>query len=299
MLVILWTTWPAILVSYYRLRKCRQEQEQIQEARKQAPERAKVMARKQLQLSDDELTKLSEEEIDAKLEKVIQAQIPHDFTESGCITYRKARHNFNQENRSARIQTIEEEITIFEEEIKSYAAEIQNNQKKIGAEQAALRELRNKPESTSLDDQQITREWRELQTMRGVYKFSVEHNSNWMIYVRVRLPYKGIIYDLGDFRIEITKNNGDDYHSLQAFEIRSGKDPEATNAYPVYRIYDDKFCFGSSAEREIDDYLCENDLTAAVALAIDRLHFVNEENRHDIPHCFQPIQTLEEIGEPK
>lgn len=297
MFLLLWISWPGMLISFFCMQKKRRKKQKLDQERAQTVEQACEMATQQLGLAPAELAKLSSEEIDRVLEKVISQTLTRKIKEDNFEDFRKMRSRNNEHARSTQADESRQHIERLQSAIKECAEKMQNYQREIGREQARLRELEKQPDIRAVSDEQIAREWQELQTMRGVYGIVIgDHDI--LLKVRVCVPYEGVVYDFGDYYVVLDPDvDHDGFVTARATEVRSGRIQYSKTRQAIYRKGESVFCLSNLDL--IHRYLRENNLIAATALVIDSLHYVNPGDRAAIPKCFRAIQDIEEINNPK
>ncbi len=126
----------------------------------------------------------------------------------------------------------------------------------------------------------VGEEFDRMMKLPGVLAVQVV-NSHIRLIVRAIHHYEGVAYDLGDWQIDF----GADLLSISAQELRSGvKESWRVDDYPVYRI-GGGFCFGERVTT-INEHMRKSQYLEAIALAVECLHSVNENDRKHVPKAF-------------
>ncbi len=195
---------------------------------------------------------------------------------------RVAGYNYSRDSLTKHIDELKEEL--------------ERNSELVRRGRRDLAEARNQLEKLQLESEdenlaRAKREWEQIRQMRGVSSLSTSKTrgkklNRLLIGVRVRVPYKGELYDFGDYRIEI---EGTDFRAVRT---RSGIKANATSSSSDYNE-SGGFCFGDR-RYQIRDYVRAGRLLEAITLMIDSLHSVNSEwAEEEIPHCFRKVRQIE------
>ncbi|MCL2444735.1 hypothetical protein FWD07_01265 [Candidatus Saccharibacteria bacterium] len=187
-------------------------------------------------------------------------------------------------------QEIQEAIDREKKHLQACGKRVQESQKRLSEYKAQMEGMGSGPISEEDTRARAAAEWDIISEMRGVSsivsrKTQKSGQKSLIIDVAVRVPYKGDLYDFGDYRISI--GNAD----FSCRRIRSGVRLNALSRSPDYN-QSSGFCFGGRRSA-IDDYVKNGRLLEAITLIIDSLHSVNEGVEVDIPHCFRKISTIE------
>lgn len=196
--------------------------------------------------------------------------------------------NWSAELFQSQIDDLADKINNIKDSIREYGRCIQNKQTEINYLNAQMRSMRERlptihEEIRSKDRSEFQREWAEICEMRGIVTFKIKPKTGLVkAEIDVRVPYRGKIYDFGDFEVKFTV--GDDY-AFSCTEIRQAF-IQSNNA--VYRI-GGEFCFGQRRS-EIMDHISNGRICAALAIIVDCMHAVNPEHRSLIPKAY-PIAS--------
>ncbi len=192
------------------------------------------------------------------------------------------------------LETVNEDIARAGKEIAMSAARVRSEQIRLGTLNAKKQNLLDAQAQYDAEATQAKAqtEWQMIRQMQGVYKVmfepadaGAEVKDGLVVWVRVCVPYDGKYYDFGDFRIAL-----DAVYGYECKEIRDSRLPDYQNSEPRYRCGDagKDFCFGDRGG-EIEIHVEHGRYPEALALMIDCLHWVNEEDCSDIPQCFREI----------
>lgn len=178
-----------------------------------------------------------------------------------------------------KVDELKDEKEDVEERLDGIASEARNLQRQRGEIMAELQELQGTeiPEEP-IDATALEAEFNRLLKLPGVQAVRVV-NDKLSLYVKARLNYEGVVYDLGDWDLRI---GGDT--NFAAKELRSGV-RRHWHGYPAYRLDDETFCFGSR-ESVIAENLRKGQLLEAAELAVNSLNNVNDEDLYRVPNAF-------------
>ncbi len=147
---------------------------------------------------------------------------------------------------------------------------------------AEVRKLREGPAIT-VSDEQIEAEFKRLIAFQGVKYVRPEGDDGLKMLVMARLEHEGVLYDLGDWELSVTRTG------IQATEIRRGvRDDWGMYRYPSYRYTNGDFCFGDQMQK-LRDHAVKGEILEAVSQAVRCLCSVSEEHEGDIPNAFKVI----------
>lgn len=188
------------------------------------------------------------------------------------------------------IEAAEDKVARTKRSISECGEKIQRLQREYGEAKAELNRLTSIDDYTNATRVQAKAEWEALAEMRGVAKITAKEKrgdrpDRIFILVKVRVPYRGDVYDFGDYQITL---RGSEFKCVR---LRSGVKIDHTSTSPDY--YESSgFCFGSR-KSTIKEYLGQGKTIEAVTLMIDCLHSVNDGYEDDIPRCFRKVETVE------
>lgn len=188
------------------------------------------------------------------------------------------------------IKAAEDKVAKAKRSINDYGKEIQRLQHEFGEAKAELNQLTSIKDYVSITRAQAKAEWEALAEMRGVAKITAKgrrgnRSDKIFILVRVRVPYKGDVYDFGDYQIMLAGSK------FKCTRLRSGVKINHTSTSPDYNE-SSGFCFGNR-RHTILEYLEQGKTIEAVTLMIDCLHSVNDGVEDEIPYCFRKVEIVE------
>lgn len=155
--------------------------------------------------------------------------------------------------------------------------ELKAKQSKLMALQAELQQNMTEGDFAK----KVRADWQIVRQLQGVYEVTLD-SDKLVVLVRVCVPYDDDYYDFGDFRITMDTKDG-----YCCEEIRSGRLPDGGD---WYINEDDTFCFGDRSE-VIAQYMEVGRYIEALALMIDCLHSVNDEDWECVPEGFYKIDV--------
>lgn len=185
-----------------------------------------------------------------------------------------------------RLQEVEGQIAYENDDARELAAELRRTQTRLGQLRAEKTKLEAGVEDIAVSAEVAGDEFERIAKLPGVLATNVV-NDNLRVIIRATHEYKGLAYDLGDWRIDLVPG----MYKLVAYELRSGV-RDGWGDYPIYRI-GDGFCFGDRQEI-INQHLVKGQYLEALALAAECLNGINEEDKHNIPHAFHVLKIEEE-----
>lgn len=259
--------WLYLLISYWRMQRLIKKERDLQ-----------IVAERK------EVNKLAQQELKEDLEWQILKP-----TDPAGEQFAKFVRQENLNNYQRRLKDTRRAITEGEADLQSYGRSIQELQKTLNVKRAELKSLeQSKPQAVTAE--KAREDWNTLRQMRGVAKVEVSHakeGDKLKILVKVRVPYKRVIYDFGDYEITICGGGS------ICKEVRSGVRKDTTLRAPLYHIGDNNFCFGARGD-SIRQYLRDNQILEAVTVMIDSMHSTNDRDAAYIPYCFRKVKTVRE-----
>ena len=225
-------------------------------------------------------------------EAIDQNQVIATINQSIKPSARKAFVNycvrFRTKSFNARKKEAEDCAQEAENGVKIATSELKTAKRQLSIANARLRTFNEISPSASTSREDALRDFEEIRAMRGVRNISAFNGKHAKIVVdvRVQYPYKGTLYDFGDYRITI-ENGG-----FTCIRTRSGLKINHTSTTPDY--YETRgFCFGSRRDT-ISQYVRGYRIAEALTLMIDSLHSVNsDEAESKIPECFRKVTTIQ------
>lgn len=198
-------------------------------------------------------------------------------------TYVSLRTDASKSYQAARLKQIETSIEGHQEAARELGAELKETQKELNKLRATRVQLEQTLESEVVTAEVADQEFDRIARLPGVIATQVV-NDRVRLVIRATHEYKGTVYDLGDWQIDLHPA----FTSLGAQELRSGTRRDWEGYYPVYRYGSGRFCFGDRQE-VLDEHLRKGQYLEAVSVAIDCLCGVNEEDRRLVPDAFYAI----------
>lgn len=293
-LMLIWASFPVIIIDHFKMKKDLLEKERYEKEAAAAKQRLAEECKPYLQKGEQ---KMSEEECsNYALEQLIRRELTKNMQKPSDDEYKAYCHGRliaieYQQDRSL-IET-EESCKALENKLGRYGEEIQNIQKELGENRARIKKLKQQTKTIATpSDAELKHDWEELATMRGVTKIRVYEDKNKdgtcvliKIDVCARIPYQGLIYDLGDYEISIALRNRFT-PVFRAIQTRGSRHYQSAG----------EFCFGN--KYDITNYLQEGNIVAAVALMIDKIHYVNPGDHRRVLNESNAIRDLQKIGHP-
>lgn len=147
---------------------------------------------------------------------------------------------------------------------------------------AMLNNLQNGKKPDECLDREFLADFAQIKSMREVKQIYLE-DGKLNIMVRATYPYKGLLYDVGDYLVGFYKNK-----SFVVFPIRAEWEP--------YCVYNDNgsrvFGFDDERQSKIESYLRDERVVEALELIIDSLCYIEEYDCKKIPSRLKPIREL-------
>lgn len=208
------------------------------------------------------------------------------FVEKSCEQFIKYCQNdkYSLEKYEERLQEAKESVNDIEENLRFHGRQVHKLQNRLRDAKLDLDKIKNSKPIGLKGQEVLTTEWEAIKNMRGVTDIYYDEDEETLcIDVAVRVPYKGEVYDFGDYSIKIHRDE------IECPRNRSGVREDWKGGYPDYCYDDGDFCLGDR-EGSITKFISEQRLREAIILVIDCLHSVNdEEEAEDIPNCFRRI----------
>jgi len=130
----------------------------------------------------------------------------------------------------------------------------------------------------------VAEEFDRIMALPGVLAAQVV-NNRVRIVVRATYRYQGMLYDLGDWQMDISP----DETYFEATNLRSGlQDSWSNGTYPAYRLTGGLFCFGDR-NQVLYEHLVKGQYLEAVALAVECMNSVNPEDEYKVPDAFKRL----------
>lgn len=190
------------------------------------------------------------------------------------------------EHREGALTEAKKDLSRHEDMAKTYGIALRETQATINQLRATRKRLEEAISTDAHVGTQIAgEEFDRIAQLPGVISTQAV-NDHVRLIVRAQRLYKEVLYDLGDWRIEIGASTSE----IDALEIRSGVRNSWDDGEPVYRLDEDSFCFG---EREdiINEHLQKGQYLEALAITVECLNGVNKEDRKSIPDAFRKVKT--------
>ncbi len=175
--------------------------------------------------------------------------------------------------------------------LRDYGRKIAEYQQFVGKAQAELRDLQSQEMSAGASRAEAKLEWEQILKMRGVSSINIKTDAKTRgkvieILIKVRVPYKGALYDFGDYLVTFGTDG------MRNERVRSGVCKNADNHRPYYPS-GRGFCFGNRLS-DIDRYTRAGRIVEALTLVVDSLHAVNDGDWEDIPGCYRKVETVKQ-----
>ena len=227
--------------------------------------------------------------VKARAEKKNAKEQPPEFEsdhDGALNAYRLARNVATAENIESRKADLTEEIedlTTEGTELSTRMRDVQQQRTIARASLIELKELVIDP-LNSIDDNQIAVEFNRLIAFKGVKYVRPYDKDGLRMFVEARIEHEGVLYDLGDWDLYITRTN------VRATILRSSvRDDWDVCTHPSYRYHDGRFCFGDHM-RELRDHAVRGQILEAVSAAVRCLNSVSEGDEELIPKAFEPVK---------
>lgn len=202
-------------------------------------------------------------------------------------TYITLRTKSARKHRKRRFKDVDFDIERCTERARSLSEDIRATQGELNKLRAERQRLNDSIDANleAVTETTASEEFDRIMQLPGVLAVNVV-NDGLRITVRATHEYKGTVYDLGDWRINISP----DSTYLEATEIRSGIRSSWGRGYPVYRMGDNTFCFGDRQD-VIDEHMNKGQYLEALAVAVECLSSINQGERKDVPYAFYPVSA--------
>lgn len=260
--------WPFLLVSYLRARWATRSNKYTQ-AEKEA-----VRALALVELAAESNTQQVTIKGSAK-KTFIQFRVQH-FEDAQKLRVKRLRAKVNSQK----------------DEIAKLGKKIAELQRQLGESKAELKEAEAVIPSREATKREAELEWQQILKMRGVAELEVPKKRKrdeqcLRILVKVRVPYKDVLYDFGDYMVTFFANG------FKCQQVRSGVRENAESRRPIYPDSEYGFCFGNRLY-DIRDYVRHGQIVDALTLIIDCFHSVNDGDKIYIPKCYRQVKTVEQ-----
>ena len=269
LLIMMFAGWPFLVISAIRM--------WIYFRPKRQAEKEAVENQAKIELSEEQAYVLAQSPEIRFPKKARKAYI--QYRVKGC-----------KQAQQKQIKAAEDKVAQTKRSISGHGEEIRRLQREYGEAKAELNRLTSIDDYVSITQAQAKAEWKALAEMRGVAKITAkakhgDRPDRIFILVKVRVPYRGDVYDFGDYQITLRGSE------FKCARLRSGVKINHTSTAPDYNE-SSGFCFGSR-KSTITEYLEQGKTVEAVTLMIDCLHSVNADDEDDIPHCFRKVEVIE------
>lgn len=197
--------------------------------------------------------------------------------------YTDLRLNGGKLRLERKVQSLRRSISDGEQTLRELGEEIKREQQARSTLMAELRQTEaliatsNESKETDL----IQSEFDALLALEGVSGVRVI-NDMISVKVDVRVPYKGVRYDFGDWEIRV----GQDYYFTR--RLRSAVNPGWHGLYPDYEWRDGEFCLGRR-EATISDFIRKGQFLEGIELIVATMHSVNKDDKPNIPRAFSEV----------
>ena len=205
--------------------------------------------------------------------------------------YMELRVQKSQQSRKGRLKELRNTSARSREEGQDLSRQLQAVQTARNEADAAIRTI----EEAMAEEDSVTvpavigEEFDRMLQLPGVLAVQVVNETIKLI-VRATTQYDGELYDLGDWQLTF----GPDTLHIQGRELRKGVRADWKGNYPVYRLRGGSFCFGTR-ETLINEHLVKGQYLEAMALAVECLNSVNEEDQPNIPNAFNQIKEVAHV----
>lgn len=176
---------------------------------------------------------------------------------------------------------LKEEIAYQVEELRRFGQYISEAQRAKGTAQAELSRLNDAGPESAPARELIEAEFERMLKLPGVESVRVINGAISLL-VKPRPVFGDVRYDFGDWEIRF----GADKQWLQTKELRTGVRSGWHEGYPAYRLGEGSFCFGRRSD-VIVGHVQKGQFLQAVEVAIDCMHSVNDEDRHNVSRAFE------------
>jgi len=273
--------WPFLLVSYICMRvqntdayKARRAlQEKTRQEREELAKREKTVVKK---LAEDELAEKAR-----ALTKPKYPEAAHQALVNFVLKDQFKAYASRAKEAKVRVEQAQAVLQKAGESVRAA-------QRGLGEARANLAQIEATIASQA-SRERAEAEWTAIKEARGVSSIKYNRRRQRLeVVIKVRVPYKGELYDFGDYCLVI-----DGTRACNCKEIRSGVKVNHTSLGPLYHLSGKRFCFGNSLST-IEEYLGNGRYAEAVTLIVECLHSVNNTNDEEqIPNCFRKVSTVE------
>ncbi|MDB5180164.1 MAG: hypothetical protein JWN12_796 [Candidatus Saccharibacteria bacterium] len=199
-----------------------------------------------------------------------------------CVSYRANLHDISEQQANRRPRKLDSDQLV-----RSMMKMRSRLNEALQETQALESSLEN---YTSISVEMVQKEFARLCANPYLLRLSVTKDQTLQLIIGARYEFAGIIYDLGDWSIEIGHQSlKQDMHvGYNVYERRSGVVPNWNSHAPVYRLGDHKFCLGDNFDI-VEGYLQERDYLAAIEVITFSLCNINDEDILDVPNAFKQV----------
>lgn len=273
--------WPFMLGSFICMRvQCSSYFQEQRRKRQQARERKRQANAKEKQA----VQKLAEQE----LTEIARSLTEPKFPERAHRTFVNYIMNGQPDAYKSRLSEARRGIIAAEDELQKSGEHVRTAQRQLGEARAKLAKV-EETQAMQMGRAKAEADWEAIKNARGVSKIVFNRKRRRLeITIKVRVPYRGELYDFGDYCLYIDGSN-----NCRCKEVRSGLKLNHTSTEPQYHIRGNHFCFGSSLST-IENYLAAGRYAEAITLVVECLHSVNDKYAAEqIPNCFRKVSAVE------
>lgn len=189
--------------------------------------------------------------------------------------------------RNRKLTELDDELEYAQQRATNHGNMLRETQQRINTLRAERQQTATAldAEGQSVDATVASQEFDRICQLPGVLATQVV-NERLRVIVRAQYRYDKVMYDLGDWRIDI----GADTSYIEARELRSGVRSDWYGGYPAYRLSASLFCFGNR-EEIINEHIRKGQYLEAISIAISSLNGVNKDHRYRVPEAFYPVKS--------
>lgn len=213
--------------------------------------------------------------------KTVLPDYPSD-PDAAAARYEQLRGDGRQSQLMLELRQVESTLQDRRDACRTWAGRLREYQQEIGQltikERTLLRQLETPLQAGVLSSRQ---EFEKILTHPSVMAVDVE-GDGLAIIVRAEFNYRGVIYDLGDWKIMVkTGQSRPDVVRLRTTKLENWQESE-----PPYYV-GDSFCFGRATD-DIEDAINSGHLFKALLKMIDCINDVNKDHQLFIPRVYPP-----------
>ncbi|MDR2063267.1 MAG: hypothetical protein LBQ02_00540 [Candidatus Nomurabacteria bacterium] len=204
--------------------------------------------------------------------------------------YAHLRHIGDKESYfKAHIQSLEKEEYAQIWRLERLGREMRSKQHEVNRLRTRLHSTKMMMAGFSSDEAVIQAEFQQIQQFQGVIAIGTDHYGILNILVRVRVPYNGKTYDLGDWEVCVSQTTFSAQCLRNGLLSQPDEDGEEAEAHPIYPD-GNYFCFGDGADAIQESLNC-GQIAHAINSIISALHsFNDDEDRAQIPEFFKEVE---------